>query len=120
MYNSSCPAVLVDWCKPNKIKAVTCKDVSIGNYIDAHETVMKIKYKQIINLHSNNTYILREAPRYSGKFLNIISRFISLTYFVIYYIVCFSGLRGYTGFRFAAISKPPRFKQCWTIPDRYI
>lgn len=67
VFNNTCPTVLVDWCKPNKIRAVTCKDVSIGNFIEAHEAVMKIKYKEIINLHSNNTYLLREAPRYSGK-----------------------------------------------------
>lgn len=34
--------------------------------MDTHETAMKIKYKLITALHSNNTYILREAPRYSG------------------------------------------------------
>lgn len=66
VFNNTCPTVLVDWCKPNKIRAVTCKDVSIGNYIEAHEAIMKVKYKEIINLHSNNTYLLREAPRYSA------------------------------------------------------
>lgn len=66
IFNSTCPTTLVDWCQPNKMRAVTCKDVSLANYIEAHEAVMKIKYKQIINLHSNNTYILREAPRYSA------------------------------------------------------
>ncbi|KAJ0177900.1 hypothetical protein K1T71_006773 [Dendrolimus kikuchii] len=66
VFNSTCPTTLVDWCKPNKMRVVTCKDVSIGNYIEAHESLMKIKYKQIINLHSNNTYALREAPRYSA------------------------------------------------------
>lgn len=66
VFNSTCPTVLVDWCKPNKIRVITCKDVSIGNYLDAHEVIMKIKYKETINLHSNNTYILRDAPRYSG------------------------------------------------------
>lgn len=69
VYNSTCPTEIVDWCKPKKLRAVTCKDVSIGNFIEAHEAVMKIKYKEIINLHSNNTYLLREAPRYSGKYI---------------------------------------------------
>lgn len=67
VFNSTCPPTLVDWCKPNKVKAITCKDVNIANFIEAHEAVMKIVYKQTINLHSNNTYILREASRYSGK-----------------------------------------------------
>lgn len=66
-FNGSCPSVLVDWCKPNKVRVVTCKDVSIANYLEAHEAAMKIKYKETSALHSNNTYILREAPRYSGK-----------------------------------------------------
>ncbi|KAG6460808.1 hypothetical protein O3G_MSEX012232, partial [Manduca sexta] len=77
VYNSTCPTTLVDWCKPNMMKAVTCKDVSIGNYIEAHEAVMKMKYKEIINLHSNNTYILREAPRYSAIY-EAIPGFVSL------------------------------------------
>lgn len=67
IFNGSCPTVLVDWCKPSRVRAVSCKDVSIGNYLEAHEAVMKIKYKQTTALHSNNTYILREASRYSGK-----------------------------------------------------
>lgn len=67
VFNSTCPPTLVDWCIPNKVKVITCKDVSIVNYIEAHEAVMKIVYKQTTNLHSNNTYILTEASRYSGK-----------------------------------------------------
>jgi hypothetical protein len=67
LFNSSCPSTLVDWCKPNKVRVVTCKDVSIGNYLEAHETATKILYKQTTALYSNNTYILREAPRYSGE-----------------------------------------------------
>lgn len=67
VFNSTCPSTLVDWCKPNKVRIVTCKDVSIGNYLDAHETALKIIYKQTMASYSNNTYILREAPRYSGK-----------------------------------------------------
>ncbi|KAI8420765.1 hypothetical protein MSG28_007978 [Choristoneura fumiferana] len=66
IFNSSCPPVLVDWCKPNKLRVVSCKDVTISNYIDAHDVVMKIKYKEIAALHSNNTYTLREANRYSA------------------------------------------------------
>ncbi|XP_049870972.1 angiotensin-converting enzyme-like [Pectinophora gossypiella] len=68
VFNGSCPTILVDWCKPNKVRAVSCKDVSIGNYIDAHEAAMKIKYKQTTALHSNNTYLLREAARYSAVY----------------------------------------------------
>lgn len=77
VFNSTCPPVLVDWCKPNKVRAITCKDVSIANYIEAHEAVMKIVYKHNINLHSNNTYILREASRYSAVY-EAIPGFVSL------------------------------------------
>lgn len=71
-FDGSCPTVLVNSCKPNKIKAFTCKDVSIGHYLDAHEAVMQVKYKEIASVYSNNTYILREANRYSGEiYLNI-------------------------------------------------
>nr|XP_026485355.1 angiotensin-converting enzyme-like [Vanessa tameamea] len=65
-FNGTCPTTVVDWCQPNKVRFVTCKDVSIQNYMDAHEAAMKIRYKLITALHSNNTYILREAPRYSA------------------------------------------------------
>nr|CAB3506257.1 unnamed protein product [Spodoptera littoralis] len=77
VFNSTCPPTLVDWCKPNKVRAITCKDVSIANFIEAHEAVMKIVYKQTINLHSNNTYILREASRYSAVY-EAIPGFVSL------------------------------------------
>lgn len=73
IFNGSCPPVLVDWCKPNKLRVVSCKDVTIGNYIDAHDAVMKIKYKEIAALHSNNTYTLREANRYSGVYTALTS-----------------------------------------------
>ncbi|XP_052754524.1 angiotensin-converting enzyme-like [Galleria mellonella] len=68
IFNSTCPPILLDWCKPNKVRVVSCKDVSFVNYVEAHEAAMKIKYKEIAALHSNNTYILREAPRYSATF----------------------------------------------------
>ncbi|XP_063827371.1 angiotensin-converting enzyme-like [Ostrinia nubilalis] len=77
VFNSSCPPVLVDYCKPNKMKVVTCKDVSIGNYLDAHETAMKIAFKQLTASYSNNTFILREAPRYSAIY-EAIPGFLSL------------------------------------------
>lgn len=77
VFNSTCPPTLVDWCKPNQVRAITCKDVSIANFIEAHEAVMKIVYKQTINLHSNNTYILREASRYSAVY-EAIPGFVSL------------------------------------------
>ncbi|CAB3255539.1 unnamed protein product [Arctia plantaginis] len=77
VFNSTCPPTLIDWCKPNNVKVITCKDVSIANYIEAHEAVMKIVYKQTINLHSNNTYILREASRYSAIY-EAIPGFVSL------------------------------------------
>lgn len=67
IFNNTCPTISVDWCKPNKLRVITCRDVSIANYVDAHEAIMKIKYKETINLHSNNTYVLRDAPRFSGK-----------------------------------------------------
>ncbi|XP_045496861.1 inactive angiotensin-converting enzyme-related protein-like [Colias croceus] len=76
-YNGSCPTSIVDWCQPNKMKYVTCKDVSIPNYMEAHEVAMKIKYKLIAATHSNNTYILREAPRYSAIY-EAIPGFVSL------------------------------------------
>lgn len=66
-FNGTCPPTIVDWCQPNKVKFISCQDVSIPNYMDAHETVMKLRFKLITALHSNNTYILREAPRFSGK-----------------------------------------------------
>ncbi|XP_068623764.1 angiotensin-converting enzyme-like [Battus philenor] len=65
-FNSSCPADIVDSCKPNKLKFITCEDVSLGNYIETHEAATKIKYKLISASHSNNTYVLREATRYSA------------------------------------------------------
>ncbi|XP_028160304.1 angiotensin-converting enzyme-like [Ostrinia furnacalis] len=77
VFNSSCPPVLVDYCKPNKMKVVTCKDVSIGNYLDAHETAMKIAFKKITASYSNNTFVLREAPRYSAIY-EAIPGFLSL------------------------------------------
>ncbi|XP_059056502.1 angiotensin-converting enzyme-like [Achroia grisella] len=77
IFNSTCPPVLLDWCKPNKVRIVSCKDVSLVNYVDAHEAAMKMKYKEIAAVHSNNTYILREAPRYSATF-EAIPGFISL------------------------------------------
>ncbi|VVC89802.1 angiotensin-converting enzyme-like [Leptidea sinapis] len=76
-YNGTCPTNIVDWCQPNKIRFVTCKDVSIANFIEAHEAAMKIKYKLIAATHSNNTYILREAPRYSAVY-EAIPGFVSL------------------------------------------
>ncbi|KAM3966927.1 LOW QUALITY PROTEIN: angiotensin-converting enzyme [Aphomia sociella] len=77
IFNSTCPPTLVDWCKPNKVRIVSCKDVSLVNYVEAHEAAMKIKYKEIAALHSNNTYILREASRYSAIY-EAIPGFISL------------------------------------------
>ncbi|CAH3994097.1 inactive angiotensin-converting enzyme-related protein-like [Pieris brassicae] len=76
-YNGTCPSTIVDWCQPNKLKLVTCKDVSISNYMEAHEMAMKLKYKLIAATHSNNTYALREAPRYSAVY-EAIPGFISL------------------------------------------
>ncbi|KAI5636366.1 angiotensin-converting enzyme domain-containing protein [Phthorimaea operculella] len=77
-FNGSCPTILIDWCKHNKgPRVVSCKDVSIGNYLEAHEVAMKIKYKQTTALHSNNTYMLREASRYSAVY-EAISGFSSL------------------------------------------
>ncbi|XP_037975647.2 angiotensin-converting enzyme [Plutella xylostella] len=67
-FNGQCPPILVDSCKPNNVKIYTCKDVSIANYMDAHEAVMKIKYKEVTALHSNNTYVLRDANRYSALY----------------------------------------------------
>ncbi|XP_072949997.1 angiotensin-converting enzyme-like protein Ace3 [Epargyreus clarus] len=66
LFNATCPTEIVDWCKPNRMRFVTCKDISIENYMEAHEILMKIKYKMITALHSNNTYVLREASRYSA------------------------------------------------------
>lgn len=77
IFNSSCPATLVDWCKPNKMRVATCKDVSIANYLDAHEAAMKIVYKQTTAAYSKNTFIIREAPRYSAIY-EAIPGFISL------------------------------------------
>ncbi|CAK1544141.1 unnamed protein product [Leptosia nina] len=76
-YNGTCPSTIVDWCQPNKVKLVTCKDVSISSYMEAHEVAMKIKYKLIAATHSNNTYALREAPRYSAVY-EAIPGFVSL------------------------------------------
>lgn len=94
VFNSTCPPRLIDWCKPNNVKVITCKDVSIANYIEAHEAVMKIVYKQTINLHSNNTYILREASRYSGNNYSSTFKIIFLRQFqpiiyIIYLTFCF-------------------------------
>ncbi|KAL4707323.1 hypothetical protein ACJJTC_019861 [Scirpophaga incertulas] len=77
IFNSTCPSTLVDWCKPNKVRIATCKDISIGNYIEAHETAAMIIYKQNTAQYSNNTYILREAPRYSAIY-EAIAGFLSL------------------------------------------
>lgn len=77
VFNGTCPPTIVDWCQPNKVRFVSCKDVSIQNYMDTHETAMKIKYKLITALHSNNTYILREAPRYSAVY-EAVPGFVSL------------------------------------------
>ncbi|CAG4969703.1 unnamed protein product [Parnassius apollo] len=76
-FNGSCPTTIIDWCKPSKMRFVTCQDVSLGNYIEAHETAAKIKYKITAALHSNNTYVLREASRYSAVY-EAIPGFISL------------------------------------------
>ncbi|XP_041988913.1 angiotensin-converting enzyme-like [Aricia agestis] len=77
VFNGSCPPVIVDWCQPNKLKFASCKDVSIANYMDAHEAAAKIRYKMTAAMHSNNTYILREAPRFSAIY-EAIPGFISL------------------------------------------
>ncbi|CAH0672770.1 unnamed protein product [Chilo suppressalis] len=77
VFNGTCPPTLIDWCKPNKVRIVSCKDVSIGNYLDAHEATMKILYKQATAMYSNNTFILREAPRYSAVY-EAIPGFVSL------------------------------------------
>lgn len=66
-FDGTCPTVITNFCKPNLIKVYTCKDVSIGNYLDAHETVMTVMYKELAAVHSNASYSLREANRYSGK-----------------------------------------------------
>ncbi|XP_061385352.1 angiotensin-converting enzyme-like [Danaus plexippus] len=76
-FNGTCPPTIVDWCEPNRMRFVSCKDVSIQNYMDAHETAMKIKYKITTGLHSNNTYVLREAPRYSAIY-EAVPGFVSL------------------------------------------
>ncbi|XP_014368466.2 angiotensin-converting enzyme [Papilio machaon] len=76
-FNGSCPTSIVDSCKPNKLRFVTCGDVSLVNYIEAHEAVTKLKYKITSALHSNNTYVLREATRYSAIY-EAIPGFISL------------------------------------------
>ncbi|CAH2040681.1 unnamed protein product, partial [Iphiclides podalirius] len=76
-FNGICPTTIVDWCKPNKVRFVTCADVNIGNYMEAHEAATKIKYKITSALHSNNTYVLREAARYSAIY-EAIPAFISL------------------------------------------
>lgn len=66
-FNGKCLTTIVDWCNPNKIRFVTCSYISLGNYIEAHEATTMIKYKITSALHSNNTYVLREVSRYSGK-----------------------------------------------------
>ncbi|CAH2254113.1 jg12106 [Pararge aegeria aegeria] len=76
-FNGTCPPTIVDWCQPNKLRFASCKDVSIQNYMDAHETATKIRFKITTALHSNNTYILREAPRYSAIY-EAVPGFVSL------------------------------------------
>ncbi|CAG9579679.1 unnamed protein product [Danaus chrysippus] len=76
-FNGTYPPIIVDWCESNRMRFVTCKDVSIQNYMDAHETAMKIKYKITTSLHSNNTYVLRGAPRCSAIY-EAVPRFVSL------------------------------------------
>ncbi|XP_045767657.1 angiotensin-converting enzyme-like [Maniola jurtina] len=76
-FNGTCPPTIVDWCQPNKLRFISCKDVSIQNYMDAHETATKIRFKITTALHSNNTYILREAPRYSAIY-EAVPGFVSL------------------------------------------
>ena len=48
--------------------------------MDTYETVMKIRFKLITALHSNNTYILREAPRFSGKLSMIFIKYLYLLF----------------------------------------
>lgn len=67
-FDGDCPSAVIDSCKPNFVKVYTCKDVSIGHYLEAHENIMKIRYKEIAAIHSNNSYILREANRFSALY----------------------------------------------------
>ncbi|KOB76052.1 Angiotensin-converting enzyme, partial [Operophtera brumata] len=84
VFNSTCPTVLVDWCKPNKIRVSTCKDVSIGNYVDAHEAIMKINWSEFRKNFSmiensdidflGDPHIVFNKP-YIGKFLGVILKY---------------------------------------------
>lgn len=65
-FYAQCPSHLINLCKGN-VRLMTCSDhSSIRNYVSAHKDVANILIHQ---MSIDNSPILNEANRYSGKYL---------------------------------------------------
>lgn len=82
----SCPIKMINFCKSG-VQAFTCNQTGLSKFLDVHDAAMVVKHSELKSSLSPNTYIYREANRYSGKVffkcknrLSIQSKFVSFSF----------------------------------------
>ncbi|XP_023722712.2 angiotensin-converting enzyme-like [Cryptotermes secundus] len=63
-FNSSCPAHVISYCESGIARVITCNLTGWPEYLDAYESVMRIKHIQLAE--KENTFILRDNNHYSS------------------------------------------------------
>lgn len=68
-FNSSCPAHVVNYCDNGEARVITCNLTGWPQYVDAYETVMKVKRIQLAA--EENTFIVRDNSHYSAIYESV-------------------------------------------------
>lgn len=63
-FNSSCPAHVISYCESGKARVLTCNLTGWPEYLDAYESVMRIKHIQLAE--KENSFIFRDNNHYSA------------------------------------------------------
>lgn len=63
-FNSSCPAHVVNYCNEGEARVITCNLTGWPQYVDAYETVMRVKHIQLAA--EENTFIFSDNSHYSA------------------------------------------------------
>ncbi|XP_077285728.1 angiotensin-converting enzyme-like [Arctopsyche grandis] len=64
-FDKECPIRLVNFCRDG-VKAFSCNQSTLPLFLDAHEAAMAVKHSELKASLSSNSYIFKEANRYSA------------------------------------------------------
>jgi hypothetical protein len=68
-FNSSCPAHVVSYCKDGEARVITCNLTGWPQYVDAYETVMRVKHIQLAA--EKNSFMLKDNSHYSAIYESV-------------------------------------------------